>query len=148
MSIFGSIKDAIFGKKKAPEPATAPAAPASAPPQHMPHPQTTSLEPKDPATVPGAPAHQPAATSRVNVASILDTRAAAAGQSLDWRRSIVDLMKLLGLDSSLENRRELARELGYPGDMGDSAAMNLWLHRQVMRELAENGGIVPQELRD
>ena len=68
-------------------------------------------------------------------------------QKLDWRHSIVDLMKLLGLDSGFQARKELAQELGYTGDTGDSAAMNMWLHKQVMQKLAENGGKVPDELR-
>ena len=65
---------------------------------------------------------------------------------LDWRRSIVDLLKLLGLDSSFAARESLAAELHYPGDLDDSAEMNTWLHKQVLKKLAENGGKVPQEL--
>jgi hypothetical protein len=83
----------------------------------------------------------------VDVAAVLTDMAAKQPQKLDWRHSIVDLMKLLGLDSGLQARRELAQELGYTGDPGDSAAMNMWLHKQVMRKLAENGGKVPDELR-
>ena len=74
--------------------------------------------------------------------------AAKSGQKLDYRRSIVDLLKLLDLDSSLTARKELAKELNYTGDMNDSAAMNIWLHKQVMRKLAENGGKVPDDLKD
>jgi hypothetical protein len=70
-----------------------------------------------------------------------------AGQKLDWRHSIVDLMKLLNLDSSLSARKELAQELHYTGDTSDSASMNIWLHKQVMQKLAENGGKVPDSLR-
>ncbi|MFM7779926.1 MAG: DUF3597 domain-containing protein, partial [Alphaproteobacteria bacterium] len=70
----------------------------------------------------------------------------AAGQKLNWRTSIVDLMKLLNLDSSLGARKELATELGYTGDMNDSATMNIWLHKQVMKKVAENGGTVPADL--
>ena len=73
--------------------------------------------------------------------------AAKKGQKLDWRKSIVDLMKLLDLDSSLEARKELAEELNYTGDTSDSAAMNVWLHKQVMAKLAANGGKVPEDLR-
>ena len=69
-----------------------------------------------------------------------------AGQDLDWRKSIVDLMKLLGLDSSLSARKELAGELHYTGDTGDSASMNIWLHKEVMQKFSENGGKVPAEL--
>jgi hypothetical protein len=83
----------------------------------------------------------------VDVGAALDMLAARNPQRLDWRRSIVDLMKLLGLDGGPEARRALARELNYPGDPGDTAAMDIWLHRQVLRKLAENGGRVPQDLR-
>jgi hypothetical protein len=83
----------------------------------------------------------------VDVEAILNQKAASAGQPLNWRSSIVDLLKLLDLDSSLQARKELAQELHYTGDTGDSAAMNIWLHKQVMRKLAENGGKVPAELR-
>jgi hypothetical protein len=93
-----------------------------------------------------APSVQPAGQSSVDVEAILSERASQKKQKLDWRHSIVDLMKLLDLDSSLGARKELARELGYTGDMGDSAAMNIWLHKQVMKKLAENGGKVPADL--
>ncbi len=72
--------------------------------------------------------------------------AAKNSEKLDWKRSIVDLMKLVGMDSSLSARKELAKELNYTGDTSDSAAMNIWLHKQVLRKLSENGGKVPQEL--
>jgi hypothetical protein len=81
----------------------------------------------------------------VDVAAVLD--AVDADEELDWRKSIVDLMKLLKLDSSLKARKELATELKYAGDMSDSATMNIWLHKQVMIKLAENGGVVPKELK-
>ena len=77
----------------------------------------------------------------------MDNLAAQATQRLDWRHSIVDLMKLINLDSSLSARKELAQELHYTGDMNDSASMNIWLHKQVMIKLAENGGNVPADLR-
>jgi len=83
-----------------------------------------------------------------DIESSLEARAATHGERLNWRTSIVDLMKLVGIDPSLDNRKALARELGYTGDTGDSAAMNIWLHRQVMRELAAKGGRVPAELTD
>lgn len=97
---------------------------------------------------PSAPASpQPGvATQPVDVAAILDGMAAKNSQKLDWRHSIVDLMKLLDMDSSLAERKELATDLKYPGDMSDSAAMNMWLHKEVMRKLAENGGKVPADL--
>jgi hypothetical protein len=84
----------------------------------------------------------------VDVAAMLDNMASNAGRPLNWRTSIVDLLKLLDIDSSLEARKELARELDFRGDTGDSAAMNIWLHRQVMNRLAASGGKVPAELRD
>lgn len=79
---------------------------------------------------------------------MLEGLAAKQSQKLNWRTSIVDLMKLVGLDSSLENRKALAQELGYKGDTSDSAAMNIWLHKQVMNQLAAHGGKVPPELKD
>lgn len=128
MSIFSKIKDAIFGKKAAAaEPA--PAAPATP-------------------AAPAAPQPVPVAISEVDVEAILAAEAANAGQPLNWRTSIVDLMKLLGIDPSLANRKELAQELGYTGELNGSAEMNIWLHKAVMRELAANGGKVPADLTD
>jgi len=86
--------------------------------------------------------------SDVDVEAILSAEAANAGQALNWRTSIVDLMKLVGIDSSLANRKELAQELGYTGALDGSAEMNIWLHKAVMRELAANGGKVPADLTD
>jgi hypothetical protein len=129
MSIFGDIMSAIFGHSPSAAAATPSAAAAPAAP---------------PASVP-APAAAPAAP--VDVAAIMDNLAAQSSERLDWRRSIVDLMKLINLDSSLAARKELAQELSYAGDMNDSASMNIWLHKQVMTKLAENGGKVPDELR-
>jgi hypothetical protein len=83
----------------------------------------------------------------VDVTAVLDGLAAKNQQKLDWRHSIVDMMKLLGLDSGLSARKELAGELHYSGDTSDSASMNIWLHKEVMQKLAENGGKVPDELR-
>lgn len=92
--------------------------------------------------------NQPTAAARgVDVVAQLEAKAAAHPETLNWRTSIVDLMKLLGLDSSLESRRELATELGCPPDqMADTAQMNMRLHRAVMKKLAENGGSIPPEL--
>jgi hypothetical protein len=87
-----------------------------------------------------------AAGGQVDVAKILGEMADKSATKLNWRESIVDLMKLVGIDSSLAARKELAAELGYTGDTSDSAAMNIWLHKQVMKKLAENGGVVPAEL--
>jgi len=96
---------------------------------------------------PGGGGPPPAAPpAEVDVDAILT--AEAAGKDLNWRTSIVDLMKLLGIDSSLANRKELATELGYTGELDGSAEMNIWLHKAVMRELAANGGKVPADLTD
>ena len=86
--------------------------------------------------------------SQVDVEAVLTKLASQNKEKLDWRKSIVDLMKLLGLDSSLSARKELAKELGYTGDTNDSASMNIWLHKQVMTKLAANGGKVPADLKD
>jgi hypothetical protein len=88
-----------------------------------------------------------AAMTQVDVEKVVSGLAAQKKEKLDWRKSIVDLMKVLDLDSSLKNRQELAKELGYTGDMNDSAKMNIWLHKQVMTKLAENGGKVPDSLK-
>ena len=83
----------------------------------------------------------------VDVEAVLTGMAEKNPQKLDWRHSIVDLMKLLGLDSGLASRKQLADELHYTGDKDDSASMNIWLHKQVMQKLAENGGKVPADLK-
>jgi hypothetical protein len=139
MSVFGDIMSAIFGRASsaaaAPAPATAPQAAPEAP----------AAAPSAPAAAPSAPTAAPA--SPVDVAAVMDNLAGQSSERLDWRRSIVDLMKLIGLDSSLTARKALAQELNYSGDTNDSASMNIWLHKQVMAKLAENGGKVPDELR-
>ncbi len=127
MSIFGDIMSAIFGRSTAQ---------AAAPP--------TSAQA---APSPAAPAAAGPAAAPVDVAAIMDNIAGQSAQRLDWRHSIVDLMKLINLDSSLAARKQLAQEMSYTGDMNDSASMNIWLHQQVMIKLAENGGKVPDELR-
>jgi len=122
MSIFGKIMGAIFGSSaNAATPDAAPAAGGAAP---------------------GA---APAAT--VDVAPILDAAVQAKGEKLEWRTSIVDLMKALDIDSSLGARKELAGELGFTGDTNDSASMNIWLHKQVMTKLAANGGKLPPDIK-
>jgi Domain of unknown function (DUF3597) len=128
MGIFDNIMSAIFGSAKAKEstPAAAPGATAAPPP------------------TPAAPAP----LSQVDVEAVLTDLAAKNTQKLNWRTSIVDLMKLLDLDSSLNARKELAKELNYTGDPNDSASMNIWLHKQVMNKLAANGGKVPDDLRN
>jgi len=129
MGIFSTIKDAIFGKKAqaAPPPPPQAQAPAAAPPP---------------------PPAAPTPVTDVDVIANLEALEAQKGVKLNWRSSIVDLMKLLDIDSSLSNREELAKELGYTGALGGSAEMNIWLHKAVMRELAKNGGKVPAELTD
>ncbi len=88
-----------------------------------------------------------AAAPTVDVDAILTEKSKQSPEKLNWQTSIVDLLKLLGLDSGLDSRKQLAKELGYPGDTSDSATMNVWLHRQVMQKLAENGGKVPAGLQ-
>ena len=95
------------------------------------------------APMPGAPKPAPPV---VDIAAVMEGLAAKSSEKLDWKRSIVDLMKLVGMDSSLSARKELATELHYTGDMSDSASMNVWLHKEVLRKLSENGGKVPPEL--
>ncbi|QEE39480.1 MULTISPECIES: DUF3597 domain-containing protein [unclassified Methylobacterium] len=95
------------------------------------------------ASAPGSAGGEP-----VDVEAVLTGLAEKNGQKLDWRHSIVDLMKLLGLESSLTERKQLADELHYTGDKDDSASMNIWLHKQVMKKLAENGGKVPEDLKN
>jgi Domain of unknown function (DUF3597) len=127
MSIFSSIKDAIFGKK------AVAATPAAA----------------EPAAIPMADAAPVSvAISDVDVVAHLEAMAAESGHPSNWRTSIVDLMKLVGMESSLQERKDLAMELGYTGELEGSAEMNMWLHKAVMRKLAENGGVVPAELTD
>lgn len=87
-----------------------------------------------------------ATAQAVDVGAVLDRMAALHGEKLDWKHSIVDLMKLVGMDSSLSARKELAADLKYTGDTNDSAKMNMWLHKEVMRKLADNGGKVPADL--
>ena len=103
---------------------------------------TTATSSASPATT----SPQPAAAVDVN--AVLSELAAKSSEKLDWRTSIVDLLKLVGMDSSLAARKELAAELQYPGDQSDSAKMNVWLHKRVLIKLSENGGKVPQELLD
>ena len=134
MSIFGKIKDAIFGRKAQAQPA-----PQQAPTQGQAQGQAMPQM------------NQPAAADSqvdVDVDAILAQAAAEKGQQLNYKSSIVDLMKLLDLDSSLDNRKELATELGYTGDKDGSAEMNIWLHKAVMKKLDENGGKVSADLKD
>jgi len=96
---------------------------------------------------PGATPASAPPTQTVDVAAIVDKAAAASGEKLAWRTSIVDLMKALKLDSSLTARKQLAKELNYTGDTNDSATMNVWLHKQVMAKLAANGGKLPADIK-
>jgi hypothetical protein len=130
MSIFGKIMGAIFGSKAAAAPASGGTAPS-----------------------PGASAGSSASAAgsapaqSVDVAAILDKAVAAKKEKLQWRTSIVDLMKALDVDSSFAARKELATELGYTGDSNDSASMNIWLHKQMMAKLAANGGKLPSDIK-
>jgi hypothetical protein len=143
MGIFDSLKNAIFGSHpQAAAPAGRPAQPSTAAaPSARPAPAGASASP--PASAP--PTVAPAAP--VDVEAVLTGMAAKKSEKLNWQSSIVDLMKLVDLDPSLENRKTLAGELGYTGDTHDSASMNIWLHRQVMEKLAASGGRVPDSLR-
>jgi hypothetical protein len=140
MGIFDKIKHAIFGgpanaAQAAPSAAASPASPSSATPAS---PTATTAAAPSPSTAPAA----------VDVTAILDQAVATSGQKLDWRHSIVDLMKALKMDATLAERRELAAELHYTGDTQDTATMNMWLHKALMKKLADNGGKVPADLTD
>ena len=129
MSIFGKILGALFGSKAEAAPAGAPAGGGAAAPAG------------------GAGGATAAPAQSIDIVPILEKAAAAKKEKLNWRTSIVDLMKVLDLDSSLAARKELAHELGYTGDTSDSAKMNVWLHKQVMIKVAANGGKVPDDLK-
>lgn len=166
MSIFDRIKHAIFGEAHAASVqqssaggeaqstggATSPAQSAPSSPAASPAPSTApsagqmaSPAPSQNATTtsPGTASH-----SSVDIEPILNDAVKKSGQKLDWRHSIVDLMKALGMDASLEERKELAQELGFTGDAHDSAKMNIFLHKALMKKLSENGGKVPADLLD
>ncbi len=127
MSLFDTIKNAIFGHA------------ATATPTATTAPTSSAATPAAAAPAPSAPAAG-AAISADGLNSQLTQLASKSGQKLNWQTSIVDLMKLVGLDPSLQNRKQLATELGYKGDMNDSATMNVWLHKAVMDKLAAEGG--------
>ncbi|MEP7065554.1 MAG: DUF3597 domain-containing protein [Gemmatimonadota bacterium] len=133
MSIFGSIMSKIFGHHQAAASTATPSASAAAPAQ----PAAASTP---------APA-QPTPMSEVDVEAVLTDIASKYNHPVNWKYSIVDLMAILGIDNSLAQRKALATELGYTGDMNDSATMNIWLHKQVMQKLEENGGKVPADLK-
>ncbi len=133
MSIFGSIKDAIFGHKAAAAPTPATQSAPAAPPAGV---------------APAAQSSAAPAAPQVDIAAVMDSLSAQSLEKLNWKTSIVDLMKLLGLDSSLAARKTLADEVGYTGPKDGSAEMNIALHRAVMKKLADNGGIVPADLKN
>ena len=141
MGLFSNLMSKIFSHSGTTIATTAGAgaAPAAAP-------STATAQPGAPAAA--APAAPPAPAKVVDVAAILDGLAAKNPEKLDWKKSIVDLMKLVGMDSSFKARKQLAQELNYTGDPNDSASMNVWLHKQVLKKIAENGGKVPQDLLD
>jgi hypothetical protein len=137
--MFGTILEKLGLKKKA-----APPPPPPPPMQTQPAPAPATVAPAPP-----PPPPKPEPMDMVDVVSMLEGWAAQTPQKLNWRTSIVDLMKLLGMESSLTERKELATELGCPAEyMHDSAKMNVWLHKEVLRQIALNGGNVPAELYD
>lgn len=153
MGIFSSIKEKLFGKAHAAETVETAAAPAPAAPEAAKPVTAGAAEAPAPGAQPAATSTSvapsaPASTAPVDVAAIMDEAVKKNGQKLDWRHSIVDMMKALDLDSSLAARKELAQELQYTGDTNDSATMNVWLHKALMKALADNGGKVPAELLD
>jgi len=137
MGLFNNLMSKIFGHATSAT-ATAPGAQT----QSATAPEQQAQAPPAPATPAAAVAPPPV----VGVTAILNDLAKKNPEKLDWKRSIVDLMKLVGMDSSFAARKQLAEELHYTGDPNDSASMNIWLHKEVLRKLAENGGKVPQEL--
>jgi Domain of unknown function (DUF3597) len=134
MSIFGKIMSAIFGHAAGATPPSGGTASAGA-------------AAGGGTSTASSTASSAAPAQSVDVAPILDKAVAAHKEKLEWRTSIVDLMKALDIDSSLAARKELAKELGYTGDTNDSASMNVWLHKQVMAKLAANGGKLPPEIK-
>ena len=174
MSIFGTIMSKVFGTHTAAA-APAPAGGASATPASTANASSADTSASASGTGPSRGDETPAppastaptssaptsssgsasteastapstAPSSVDITAVLDGMEGQAGQKLDWRHSIVDLMKLLDMDSSLSARKELAHELHYTGDTNDSASMNMWLHKEVMKKFAENGGKLPADL--
>lgn len=143
MGIFDRLKNAILGTQlhAGPVPTSGQAAASSTAASH---PQAGNQpQPPAPAQTPSGPA----ATTQVDIETVLNQRAAQKPEKLNWQSSIVDLMKLVDLDPSLENRKTMAKELGYTGNIQDSASMNIWLHKEVMQKLAASGGKVPDSLR-
>lgn len=133
MGILSNIFSKIFPSSHA---APVPATPSAVPVQ------------SNPATPVAVAETPPKPITEIDVEKLLSDLSERSSEKLDWRTSIVDLMKLLNIDSSLSARKDLAKELHYTGDMNDSATMNIWLHRQVMNKVAANGGKVPADLKD
>jgi hypothetical protein len=131
MGLLSTIISKVFGSKAATPTPTTPAKPAAAP--------VEIVAVAEAVAVPVEP---------IDVTAYLDGLAAASKEKLAWKTSIVDLMKLVGMESSLSDRKELAKELNYTGDTSDSAAMNIWLHKQVLQQIAKHGGKLPPELLD
>jgi 3-oxoacyl-ACP reductase-like protein len=142
MKLFNTLMSKIFGHAATPAPVAASASATGAPAPAVAAAATVGSGAAMPAAAPAA------AAPAVDVDAVLSAMAAKNSEKLDWKKSIVDLMKLVGMDSSFGARKELAKELNYTGDFGDSASMNIWLHKQVLRKLAENGGKVPADLLD
>ena len=147
MGLLSNLISKIFSHAPTAAPAAAATAAASAP-AAAPPPATSAGPASAPvsAAAPATPSIPIPPPQPVDVAAILDGLAAKNPEKLDWKKSIVDLMKLVGMDSSFGARKELAKELHYTGDPNDSASMNIWLHKQVLSKIAENGGNVPAEL--
>lgn len=157
MGIFSSIKEKLWGKK--PEPVETATNTDTPPPINIEASKPVTADMSSTATTASMNAGPAGArgtgkpvtatpAAAIDVAAILDAAVKSSGQKLDWKHSIVDLMKALDLDSSLSARKELAAELNYTGDMSDSGKMNVWLHKALMKALAENGGKVPADLLD
>jgi hypothetical protein len=141
MTIFGQILSSVLGSSAKEQSASAQG------PQFADLAKSASTKAPSGSPAQPTPPVTPAVTPAVDVASVLNNLGKQSDEDLDWRGSIVDLMKLLKLDSSLGSRKRLAQELGYAGSTNDTGAMNVWLHKQVMTKLAEHGGNVPSELR-
>ena len=148
MGILSNIFHKIFPSSHPAAQSSGQAAPGAQQRAPQPTQQPTQQPAQQPQAAPAASAPAAAPMQQVDVEAVLNNMQQQSGQQLNWRTSIVDLLKLLGLDSSLQARKELAAELHYTGDTNDSASMNIWLHRQVMNKLAANGGKVPADLKD
>jgi hypothetical protein len=147
MGLFSNMMDKIFRRNEgdAATPSDL-ATPGSAPPKSRVQMATEQNVPVSQLDPNAAASPSSSGAAQVDVAAVLDGMASSKGEKLDWRHSIVDLMKVVDMDSSLSARKELAADLNYSGDTNDSAAMNIWLHKEVMRRFAQNGGKLPADL--